>query len=523
MKIYNSIISRSWKISVLIFCLVFWSCKQDNQSKTKEPFYQAIESQNDNIKFDFLLEQISDLQKANSIVGAEVLIIRNDTIQLHEVVGWSDREQQKKLQKNSIYRIRSMTKPIIATGILILMDEGKLSLDDKVSKFIPAFDNPNANEITIQQLLSHTSGLASHDFEEIGLSKQPYEFATLSEVVNEIGHIGVIREPGKFYYSGSGIAILTELIAILSGTTAEDFIQQRIFIPLSMTNSYTRFKIGIEWGSNLNPTYEWNDSINDFTKYWNPTLEPEYKYFRGHGGVHTSAMDYAKFLSMWLNKGIFRNNRILSEETINLAQSTTVSLALKGPQSHQSLAWKMLKPDTTSNKISYYMHGGSDGTMAFAYPNENTIAVYFNQSRNHSRFIFENLLTITVPYDNYRKSNYNNEFLDQWKEILVRNKEAGNSVPIAQFESYVGTYKCKTNSAFDSEIIFKEGQLIMKNLKSGYECELLYYQDYEFICRFRPPPDGFISKIEFNRINEDIQSFSLEWINKTTFEFEKIE
>ena len=356
------------KYFILVLCLLFIGCNKNSEKSNTEKFPFVHEDQKTENDFDFLFESITDLQKQNLLVGAEVLIIRNDTIQLHDVVGWSDKEKGIKLKKNSIYRIRSMTKPIVATAILVLIDEGKLSLEDRVSKYIPAFDNPNANEITVQQLLTHTGGLASHDYEEIGLSKQPYEFDSLSEVVNEIGQIGVIRETGKFYYSGSGIATLTELIALLSGISAEDFIQQRIFDPLGMTNSYTSFTIGVDWSSNLNPTYKWNDSINDFTQYWNPTLDPEYKYFRGHGGVYSSAMDYAIFLSMWLNKGTFNNNRILSEKIINQAQTTTVPLAEKGPYSHQSLAWKMLKPDSISNKIGYYMHGGSDGTIAMVYP-----------------------------------------------------------------------------------------------------------------------------------------------------------
>lgn len=517
----NHIIKKVWVISSLILLLAFSSCKQGNISNTTEPFYHAQESQKEN-KFGFLFNQISDLQKANGIVGAEVLIIRNDTIQLHDVVGWSDREQQKKLQKNSIYRVRSLTKPFIATAILILLEEGKLALEDPVSKYIPSFDNLNSKTITIKQCLSHSSGLASHDFEEVGLSKKPFEFSTLREVVDEIGEIGLIYEPGKFHYSGSGVAILTELINILSGTSAEDFIKQRIFTPLGMHNSYTSFNPAVEWASKLNPTYEWSDSTNDFFQYWNPTLESEYKYFRGHGGIYTSAMDYAKFLSMWLNNGSFNNKQILSKKTINKAQSETVLHPLMAPHSHQSLAWRMLKPQTTSNSISYYMHGGSDGTMVFTYPKENTLALYFNQSRNHPRFIFENLMAITRPYDSYRKWNYNNSYLDEWKEILLRKEGDGNKVTIEPYEQYVGTYKCKTNDSFDSELILKDGDLIMKNLKSGYECTLRYYKENEFICRFRPPSDGFISKVKFKNTENDIKSFSLEWLNKKKFEFEKI-
>ena len=113
-------------------------------------------------------------------------------------------------------------------------------------------------------------------------------------------------------------------------------------------------------------------------------------HLRSEFGIYTSAMDYAKFLSMWLNEGSFNNKQILSKRTINLAQSETVLHRLTAPHSHQSLAWRMLKPQTTSNSISYYLHGGSDGTMVFTYPKENTLALYFSQSRNHPRFIFEN-------------------------------------------------------------------------------------------------------------------------------------
>lgn len=503
---------------VVAVCMLLIGCNEHIEKSNSVSFHTLSENQKTINEFSFLFDHISDLQKQNLLVGAEVLIIRNDTIQLHDVVGWSNKEKGIKLKKNSIYRIRSMTKPIVATAILILLDEGKLSLEDKVASYIPAFDNPKSREITILQLLTHTGGLKSHDYEEIGLSKEPFEFETLREVVDEIGQIGVIGEPGKFYYSGSGIATLTSLITVVSGIPAENFIQQRIFEPLNMSDSYTSFKPGDVWAINLNPTYEWDDNTNNFTQYWNNSLEPEYKYFRGHGGVYSTAMDYAKFLSLHLNKGRFNGKQILSEGIMAQAQSILVPLPLKAPSSHQTLAWKVQIPDTLSKDIGYYKHGGSDGTLAYAYPKENTIALYFNQSRNHPRFIFGDLLSITPPYDAYRKWNYNNEYLDQWKEILMGD----TNIVSENAEEFIGKYICTSNSEFNSEIILKNGQLIIKNLNSGYETTLLYNQGNEFICRFRPPPYGFISKLKFKKVENGISSFSLEWINRTKFEFEKI-
>jgi CubicO group peptidase (beta-lactamase class C family) len=510
------------KYFVVVVCLLLVGCNKHIEQPNSVSFHTLSSNQKTTNDFSFLFDHISDLQKENVLVGAEVLIIRNDTIQLHDVVGWSDRENNLKLQKNSLYRIRSMTKPIIATAILILLEDGKLDLEDPVYKYIPSFDNPKADYITIKQCLTHTSGLGNHDWQDIGLSKPATEFETLSELVNEIGINGMFTEPNKHRYSDSGYAVLTEIIALISRMPAEDFIKSRIFEPLNMSNTHTYFEPNVNWASQLNPTYRWNDSINDFEQYWNPQMEQDYKFFRGHGGVYTSAMDYAKFLKMWLNNGKLNNNQILSEKTVNYALTETILQPLGAPYSHQSLAWMMMKPDSLSDKISYIMHGGSDGTKAFAYPKKNTIALYLTQSRNHPRFIFENLMAITEPYSNYRKWNYNNIYLDEWKEVLVRYKNTDTVISIENAESFIGKYKCTTNKGFDSEIVLKNGQLVIRNTNSGYETNLYKYKGNEFICRFRPPPDGFISKIRFSEVENDFDSFSLEWLNKTKFEFEKI-
>lgn len=506
---------------IVVLSLLLIGCNQNSVKSNSDSFYYLTKDQKLNDDFSFLFKHISELQKENVLVGAEVLIIRNDTIQLHDVAGWSDKEKQTKLEKNSLYRVRSMAKPIIATGILILFQEGKLDLDDPVMKYIPSFNNSKANSITIKQCLTHTSGLGNHDWQDIGLSKSATEFKALRELVDEIGTNGLYSDPDQYRYSDSGYAVLTEIIAIVSGIPADDFVKSRILEPLGMSSTYTNFQPGLSWASELNPTYRWNDSINDFSQYWNPQMNQEYKFFRGHGGIYTSAIDYAKFCRLWLNKGKYNNEKILSEKTINYALKETVLHPKGAPYSHQGLVWTMMKPDTLSIETNFIMHGGSDGTMAFAYPKENTIALYFTQSRNHPRFIFENLMAITEPYSSYRKWNYNNEYLDQWREILLRKKEVQSKTLDKQFKAYLGTYKCINNDSFDSEIISENGELIIKNLQSGNELKLLHYLENEFICRFRPPPDGFISKITFNQNDENVQSFTLEWMNTTKFEFVK--
>ena len=125
----------------------------------------------------------------DEIVGAVMLVIRHDKVVLHEAVGWNDREKNIPMEVGNIVQMRSMTKPLTGTAVLMLMEEGRLLLDDKVSQYLPSFDNPRSKDITIYQLLTHTSGLPGHNFFEVsrGLSSQSKRYASLREEVDNLG------------------------------------------------------------------------------------------------------------------------------------------------------------------------------------------------------------------------------------------------------------------------------------------------------------------------------------------------
>ena len=93
----------------------------------------------------------------DEIVGAIMLVIRHDKVVLHEAVGWSDREKNIPMERGTIVQMRSMTKPLTGTAVLMLMEEGRLLLDDKVSRYLPSFDNPRSKNITVYQLLTRRS------------------------------------------------------------------------------------------------------------------------------------------------------------------------------------------------------------------------------------------------------------------------------------------------------------------------------------------------------------------------------
>ena len=183
----------------------------------------------------------------DKMVGAVMLVIRHDKVVLHEAVGWSDKEKKIPMKVDAIFGMRSMTKPLVGTAILMLLEEGRVPLQDKVSQYLPSFDNPitpaqiaarpyraRSKNITVYQLLTHTSGLTGH-FLDLDRPK----YASLRKVADDVGRMGPSFKPGTDYeYSNIGSSTLGALIAEISGMPAEEFIQQRILDPLQMKDSF---------------------------------------------------------------------------------------------------------------------------------------------------------------------------------------------------------------------------------------------------------------------------------------------
>lgn len=262
---------------------------------------------------------VADWTAEGDILGAEVLIIKDGKAVLHEAAGWNDRKRGIPLRRNSIYRMRSMTKPILGTAVLMLMEEERLSLDDTVAKYLSSFDTDRARSITIRELLTHTSGLGNHGDDDIGLPQRADAYETLRALVDDIGNIGILRTPGSLYYSDSGSATLGVIVAEVSGMPVERFIETRILEPLGMTDTHTRFIPDAPWADHMNSTYRWSKEACAFEQYWDPTMEQRYRYFRASGGLYSTVMDYARFLALWMNKGRYGDVRLLSEATVEAA------------------------------------------------------------------------------------------------------------------------------------------------------------------------------------------------------------
>src|SRR6267142_5760791 len=256
---------------------------------------------------------VNEYVAKKAIPGAVVFIARNGKVVYHKAYGVSDIEKQTPLKKDDIFRIASQTKAITSTAVLMLYEEGKLLLDDPLSKYIPEFKNPKVlvtfnekdssytsepakSEITIRQLLTHSSGIgyASIGSRElkaiyakaqvpsgIGISNTS---VVLADKIKALAKLPLKNHPGEKWLYGLNTDVLGYLIEVLSGMTFDEFLRQRIFKPLGMNDTY--FYLPKEKQSRLVKLYEVKNNSLTKPKEVYDRVNPDYpnsdgKYFSG--------------------------------------------------------------------------------------------------------------------------------------------------------------------------------------------------------------------------------------------------
>ena len=317
------------------------------------------------------------------LVGTVLLVAKDGKVVLHEALGWRHKGKNLPMEKNTMFRMASNTKPSVATGISMLVEEGKLSYDDPVREYIPSFDNYRAGFIQIKHLLSHTSGLRINSlFLEPYMEPSPEhpDAPTLQLEAARFGEVGAEVLPGTSYsYSNPGFNTLGALIEIASGRPLEEFLDERIYTPLGMDDSYhhevaekldgKRDRMGAVYYTREN---------GEWVPGWEPGDPPQVPFVRASGGMISTAMDYAVFCQMYLNGGVYGGVRIIQEETVEVM---TTPFFLAGgdadPQRGVSIGygygWNVADDGTFS-------HTGSDGTGAWVDPNHELIVLVFTQT-----------------------------------------------------------------------------------------------------------------------------------------------
>lgn len=347
-----------------------------NHQYKEFPYIEPSQEGISDIILASIKEQVASWVKDKKVVGAEILIIKDRKTVFHEVFGWKDREREIPMERNTIFRIRSMTKPVIATAVLMLADQEKLKLSDPVAKYLPAFNNERSKNITITQLLYHSGG-----FSDPGYPKPLIRYENLREAVDDLGRKGPETESGtKFIYSDGGSAALGVLVSEISKMPVEQFIQENILDPLGMKDTLTFLALDDPLRPRVSSTYETRENGEEFFKYWENTEIQKLPFFRASGGLYSTPVDYAKFLAMWMDEGRAGARRFLSTQIVQKA-------LLPGMIPQYGMHWNLLWEESSESEeqnyrtLSGFGHLGSDGTLAFAFPEKDIIILYFSQSR----------------------------------------------------------------------------------------------------------------------------------------------
>ena len=350
--------------------------------------YASPESQGlSNKSVEELADAVRGFFDEELIVGAELVVIKNRKIVLHDVVGWDDRENEAPMERDTLFNIRSMTKPITGAAIQILIDEGRISLDSRAAEFLPGFDNENSGNITVEQLLSHRSGLPLY------IITAADEYETLYLLANDTGVIGPEFKPGsKFWYSDAGTEVLGAIVEVETGMPLDVFVSERILEPLGMNSSFYYHPATLNDSRREGIADLYAGGEGEWVKAWSGE-EPFYPFAFGSQSLYCTPVDYARFLAMWMDEGKVGETQLLSTDAVHrtltpVSKMTNLGSDTSYPEGFYNLdvyygQMAILFSDTTTGTpvVEVVGHSGSDGTYAWAWPKLDLMVLYFTQSR----------------------------------------------------------------------------------------------------------------------------------------------
>ncbi len=300
-------------------------------------------------RLDRLMQEFIDKGQAPNAV---TFVARNGKIVHYKAFGFNNLEKKTPLKKDAIFRIASQTKALTSVAVMMLYEEGKLTLDEPISKYIPAFKNtkvlvsydekdrnkyetrPAKSEITIRHLLSHTAGIPyEHPLENLPAFKVPFfnstDKVTLAEIVPKIAARPLLHDPGEKYTYGLNTDVLGYLVELLSGGNLNDFFKKRILEPLGMNDTY--FYLPNDKASRLVELYskataEGKLTLHENEAYRKYAVSGARTYFSGGAGLVSTIEDYAKLCQMLLNEGEFNGKRLLAPATVRLMTRNQIGL-----------------------------------------------------------------------------------------------------------------------------------------------------------------------------------------------------
>ncbi len=353
---------------------------------------------------------------AGEITGGVTLVARNGRIVHLQAHGLRDSATKQPMQKDTIFRIASMSKPVAAVAVLMLLEEGKVRLDDPVSKYLPSYRNlqvamarpraagaaatgpaapsfytvPAEREITVLDVLTHTSGLMSGANSNAGGQAA---FARRHEIglkwIDDLGKDSALEfQPGsRWAYSPvAGLDVAARIVEIVSGVTFNEFLQQRLFGPLAMKDTF--FWPNAAQRERLVTSYVLTDG--KLAARDNPDAMSSPVYFSGGGGLMSSAESYARFAMMLANGGELNGVRILAPSTVALMGSQIIADTLPGRRPGEGYGLGVRHVSNRAARRTLVSDGsfgwsGAYGTHFWIDPQKKLVAILMLQTPGQGR------------------------------------------------------------------------------------------------------------------------------------------
>ncbi len=367
-----------------------------------------------------------------NLPGVVVMVARKGRLVYSDAVGFQNKEAGKPLSKDAIFRIYSMTKPLVSVAAMMLVEDGKMQLNDAVSKFFPAVKGlqvsaakadgefariaytpvPSDREMTVQDLLRHTSGLAyanltlnspvKEAYAKGGIDDDPRGL-TPGQEIESFSKAPLVHQPGTVWEYSLSTDMLGRVIEAVSGKRLADFMEERLFRPLEMND--TGFWVSQEKMSRLAEALPIDASSGKPNKLWDMSAVPN-NDSGGGGGVSTAA-DYLRFAQMMANGGQFDGKRYLSRTTVELMTSdhlgtriqalspmTPGEILLSTPGYTFGLGFAVRQTAGVagvSGSAGEFMWGGYAGTYFWVDPKEQLVGVYMTQAPSPIRAYYRKL------------------------------------------------------------------------------------------------------------------------------------
>jgi CubicO group peptidase (beta-lactamase class C family) len=374
------------------------------------------------------LQRMSDAFKreidTGTIPGVTVMVARRGQIGWFDALGRQSPAAATPMAHNSVFRIFSMTKPIVSVGIMMLLEDGHFLLNDPIAKYIPEFANqkvgvenngqldlvPLNRAITIQDLLRHTSGI-TYDHTGNGLVQQLYQQSRLrSRKISNAEHAALVAslplmcQPGVEWNYSRSTDILGRLIEVITGKTLGAFLTERILAPLQMAE--TAFHTGEANADRLAEPFAtdpWTgEKVQLFDMLEKPAMES------GGGGLVSTTMDYARFCQMLLNGGTLDGVRIIGRKTLqlmaadHLGPGVRIQGTLLTPGHGFGLGFAVRTQEgmaSFAGSPGQFFWSGIGGTFFWIDPKEDLFAVFMSQGpgqREYTRTLVRNLVYAAI-------------------------------------------------------------------------------------------------------------------------------